>query len=404
MKKRQHYFYFLLVIFLITNCTQLLEIDNITLEENIVVKAILTNEVKNHTVVLSNTIQIDATERNPLENATVFITDDTGTIYNFQENENGEYISITQFAAEPSKSYTLHMETPQGIKYKSSSEQLPTTSEIDHLDFDVESDDNNQQVVVVKVNSILTNQNANYYRYTYDETYKVRAIHWSPRRIKLLSENPYSFTIEDKDPDIDGVGFCYGNQKIKKIMVTETKTLAEDRVAAFPIRTIPLDSYIIGLRYSIKVDQYVLNKNTYDYYELLSTFSDPDQIFSQVQLGNIPSNISAETNTSNTKVSGFFEVSSVYSKRFYINRKDITTTDFTNYVTTSACLDRPNPLIEDQFGRSPLLNLLENGYIHFTNNPSNDPLDSNQPYILIGKSCGDCTRVGQPVAPSFWID
>ena len=78
MKKHQNYFYFLIFILLIISCTQPIEIDNVTFEENIVVKAILTNEIKNHSITLSKTVQIDATENNPLENATVFITDDSG--------------------------------------------------------------------------------------------------------------------------------------------------------------------------------------------------------------------------------------------------------------------------------------------------------------------------------------
>ncbi|WP_299627958.1 DUF4249 domain-containing protein [uncultured Tenacibaculum sp.] len=403
MKKHQNYFYFLIFILLIISCTQPIEIDNVTFEENIVVKAILTNEIKNHSITLSKTVQIDATENNPLENATVFITDDSGISYNFEESEPGEYISITQFAAIASKKYTLHIETAQGTKYLSTPEELPSSSEIDNLDFDIELNDNGEEVVVFKVNSILNNNNANYYRYTYDETYKLKAIYWSPKKIRVISENPFLFTTTIKDPNVDGVGFCYGNQKTKKIMITETKTLSEDRVIAFPIRTIPLDSYIIGIRYSIEINQYVLNKNAYDYYELLSKFSDPDEIFSQVQLGNIPSNIRAEVNPSNNKVSGFFEVSTVYTERFYVNREDITDTNFTNYVTSSSCLDQPNPLVEDRFGRSPLLDLLNNGYIFYIDSPTN-PLDVTRPYVLIGKSCGDCSFFGQPVAPSFWID
>ncbi|WP_299682041.1 DUF4249 domain-containing protein [uncultured Tenacibaculum sp.] len=401
---KKHFIYFLIIIQVVTSCIQPLEIDDITFEENIVVKAILTNELKNHDILLSKTIHIDSTGTNPVENATVYITDDTGITYNFRENMSGTYTSNVQFAAEPLKNYTLHIETSSGLKYSSTAEQLPPISEIDKLDFDIELNDDGRESLVIKANSILNSGDGGYYRYSYDETYKVKATYWSPKTIKIVSTNPYNFSLVDKDPNIYGVGFCYGNEKAKKIMVTETKTLGEDRVLAFPLRTIVLDSYIIGIRYSILVNQYVLNKNTYDYYELLSKFSDPDNIFSQVQLGNIPSNITSETNPSENKVSGFFEVSSVYTERFYMNREDITDTSFINYVRTSSCQETVNPALEDQFGGSPLFNFLNgNGYIFFMEDPNN-PQSTTRPYFLIGRTCGDCTSVGPPIAPSFWVD
>ncbi len=404
MKKQYIYFYFLLFIALFYHCTQPLVVENITFEEHIVVKARLTNEMKQHSIVLSKTIPLDSTDVAPLKNAKVSISDDNGIIYDFIETENGRYSSNIAFLAEPEKLYTLHIETSDGRKYNSTAEQLPALAALENLNFDIESNDSGNQELVIKVNSTLnTTTNGGYYRYTYDETYKVKAVYWSPRELKLISENPYRFAKVDKDPNIHGIGFCYGNQKATSIMVTETQSLSEDRVVAFPIRTIPLDNYIIGIRYSILVQQYVLNKRTYDYYELLSKFSDPDNIFSQVQLGNVPSNITSESNPSNNKVSGFFEVSSVSSERYYINREDITNTDYVNYIDPSSCQDRPNPFIEDLAGNSPLLNLLENGYIFFSDVAVN-PIPSTHPYLLIGKACGDCTNIGPPLAPSFWTE
>ncbi len=210
---------------------------------------------------------------------------------------------------------------------------------------------------------------------------------------------PYEFKLVQKDPNEHGIGFCYGNQKSKKVLITETKSLSEDRVRGFPVRAIPLDSYVIGMRYSLLLKQYVINKKTYDYYELLGKFSDSNNIFSQVQLGNIPSNIKSEINPIKNKVDGFFEVSSVTTKRFFINREDITTPHYTNYVTRAFCNDRPIPVPVDQYGNSPLLKLLEDGYIFFDIPPS-----SSFPYILIGKECGDCSRFGKPIAPDFWVD
>ncbi len=394
---------FLLFIFLLLtkSCIEPFEIDNNTFTENIVVKAILTNEIKSHSVKLFQTIPIDSTKTIPVKKAIVTIIDDAGVTYNFQETENGIYTSTSPFAAQPLKSYTLNIETIGGMKYNSTPEKLPLSSEIKDLSFNVELNDLDILELVIKANSALSGNEGQYYRYEYDETYKIKIPFWTTRKIIIESAKPpYEFKLIQKDPNEDGVGFCYGNQKSKKFLITETKSLSEDRVIGFPIRTIPLDSYVVGVRYSILLKQYVINKKTHDYYELLSKFSDPDNVFSQVQLGNIPSNIKSETNPIENKVDGFFEVSSVNTKRFFINREDITETNYTNYVTRAFCNDRPTPIIVDQDGNSPLLKLLESGYIFF----DLPPVSTSFPYILIGKECGDCSRHGNPVAPDFWVD
>ncbi len=404
MKKYILFFFLFLLILITKSCIEPFEIDTIAFKENIVVKAILTDEVKNHSVKLFQTIPIDSTKTIPVKNARISIIDDAGNTYNFQETEDGIYTSTFQFAAQPLKSYTLNIETIEGIRYKSTPEKLPLKSEIDDLNFSIELNNADIPELVIKANSILSNNEGQFYRYEYDETFKIKARYWSPRKIIMVSDNPFRFETVLKDPNIYGKGFCYGNQKSKTILITETKSLSEDRVSNFPIRFIPLDSYIIGVRYSLLLKQYVINKKTYDYYELLHKFSDSNNIFSQVQLGNIPSNIKLETNIIEHKIDGFFEVSSVTTKRFFINREDITETSFTNYVKPSVCNnDQPNPFIVNEFGESPLLEHLENGYIYF--NPVNiNPPPSTHPYLLIGKECGDCSRHGNPIAPDFWID
>lgn len=396
-------FVFILLTCFVT-CVEPYEIDNITFQENLVVKAILTDEVKHHSIELSQTIPLDSINVDPINNASIYVTDDTGIVYDFQEIEAGIYNSVSAFAAQQTKSYILHIEK-NGIKYTSTPEELPSVSEIENVNFNIESNDLGDMELVIKTDSQGTNNEGNYYRYEYDETFKIAPPIWSQVKISVISDvYPYEFEVVQKEEAVDGLGFCYRDQISNSILITETKTLSEDRVSNFLIKSIPLNSYLIGLRYSILLKQYVINNNTYNYYSTLSNLSDPNSIFTQVQLGNIPSNIKAEENNSNNQVIGFFEVSSVSTKRSFISREEITEDNtYNNYNDLAYCESRPLPEITDQNGDSPLLRLLNNGFIFLAFSPEGPP-EPNRPYVLIEKNCGSCSELGSVNPPDFWIE
>ncbi|CAM1344642.1 DUF4249 domain-containing protein [Tenacibaculum amylolyticum] len=407
MAKFKKYTYLILLLIIASSCIETFEFKTASFDANLVVRAIITNELKQHTVELSRTIPIDSTKLDPERNAIVSITNDAGEMYNFQETQDGIYTSNVDFAILPNIAYTLNIETQDGNTYNSTPETLPKTSTIQDLEVSVQENDIDQiKEVVIKANSNTSGNEGQYYRYAYEETFKVKTAVWSPKKLVILSNTPpYSFELVDKDPNIDGIGFCYGTLNSKNILLTETLTLAQDQIIGFPIRKIPIDNYIVGIRYSILVKQYVINQNTYDFYTLLNTFSNPDNIFSQTQVGNIPSNISSTTNPTEDKVIGFFEVSSIATERIFFNRNEIadTFTGFNNYVSLADCTERPNPFITGPFGNSPLLDLLLNGWI-YQSPPDTPIIPPERPYALTVKPCGDCTHIGAPIPPSFWVE
>ncbi|SNR15388.1 DUF4249 domain-containing protein [Tenacibaculum jejuense] len=390
-------------LLMIGSCIEPIELNNDqSFKSNIVVRAIITNEFKKHTVKISKTVPINATEANPEKNATVNIIDNNGTTYNFVETSDGIYTSTMEFAAVTDKEYTLKIKTENGNSYTSTPEKLPLVAEIDEIKISVEDNTTeNIQEAVVRVNSKQTNDSGKYYRYEFDETYKIQALFWVNETISIRSNtSPYEFELVRKDPDIFGDGTCYGNEKSKEILITETASLNEDQVLGFAIQKIPIKHFKIGRRYSILVKQYVVNQNTYNFYENLKKFSDSNNIFFETQVGNIPNNISSETNPDDITV-GFFEVSSVSSKRVFFNRSEFTNIDFEDYTSLLVCEGTRQPRVEDSSGNSPLLKSLEGGWI-FLKEPA-DPSPSN-PYILIRKFCGDCSHLGQPTVPSFWVE
>ncbi|MEZ0131763.1 DUF4249 family protein, partial [Flavobacterium sp. LBUM151] len=93
--------------------------------------------------------------------------------------------------------------------------------------------------------------------------------------------------------------------------------LSEDRIN-LPIRFIDIKDPIIGERYSIIVRQYVQNLESYTFYKILKSLSTSTSLFSQVQPGFNYGNLKS-ANDPNEKIVGYFEVSSVSSKRIFFN-------------------------------------------------------------------------------------
>ena len=65
--------------------------------------------------------------------AEVEIRVNNGTVYRFEETEEGTYESVTSFRAVPNASYQLFVSTSNGEEYSSAPMQLPETSTIDNV-------------------------------------------------------------------------------------------------------------------------------------------------------------------------------------------------------------------------------------------------------------------------------
>jgi len=123
----------------------------------------------------------------------------------------------------------------------------------------------------------------------------------------------------------------------------------------------------------------------------------------QSQPGFFSSNIEATTENGE-KVLGFFEVTTVSSKRFFFNYRDFYETGRPEYITkceTLAPLNRLSTPMEEP--PVPLILALESEkWLYFKDNENAD--ENNGPFLLTSKDCGDCTAFGTTVKPSFWED
>lgn len=382
----------LLLIFSIVSCTEPYALQSNTYESALVVEAVLTNEAKQHEVKLTRTYRLEENDNEVETGAVVKIYGDDGSVQDFEEID-GIYKSINIFQAIAGVKYKLTVETSNGNNYVSNLETLTTTTPLDEVTATAVTN-NGERGVEIAVNSYDPLNTSKYYRYTYEETYKVIVPRWSPNKLTFTNDNEIIISLRD-DPQ---TRTCYTTNKSNNIILISTIEMTEDRVTNFPVKFIPQNNYSIANRYSILVKQYVESFNSYNFYRILKSFSNSGNVLSQIQPGFIYGNIQC-TNNPNEKVIGIFNVASVSSKRIFFNYEEIFPGElFPDYLDTCDIKEFDSSC----FGPS----CSANGFYSLKSNYMSGKLvyyaSEGVIFKMVKPICGDCTTFSSNIIPAFW--
>jgi hypothetical protein len=396
---------FFIVIIMFFGCTEPYLLQTSNFEEALVIEATITNELKTQQIKLSKTYRLEENGPEFIENANVSVEDDLGNVYTFIEGDE-VYESENPFQAIAGRKYKLSIIT-DGKTYTSTQEVLPAVNPIQS----VEAHDINlagERGAEIKIKAFDPTNSSKYYRYEFEETYKVIAPKWRPYTVTI---DPILHANGTKDliftPRTYEAQTCYSSFKSNELLLHSTSNLSEDRVD-FMVRFIPVTSPIIKHRYSILVRQFVQNLASHTYYKTLKSISTSGSILSQNQPGFFSGNITCESNP-NEKVIGFFDVSSVSSQRIFFNFNDVfpgATEPGYFYDCYDNCIEE-DPFICDgaynfcfEYGPDSTCEgvqaeiSLNNGYELFSYGPN--------PLQLIPPPCGDCTTFSSNIVPPFW--
>ncbi|QLC66421.1 DUF4249 domain-containing protein [Flavobacterium sp. LPB0248] len=396
-----------LLVLVASSCTEQYVFQNNDFESALVVEGTITNELKNQTIRLSQVYQLEETGPKLEKGAHVFISDDQGNEYQFEEKDT-IYSSITPFKAEPGRKYQLKIRTSVGKNYTSDEQVLTTETKIDNVTATVENV-NGQRGVQINVNSFDPANSSKYYRYEYTETYKIIAPMWDNREAIIVDipadpGNPIEGTPPSPASEVIVVRprnketkTCFSTKKSNEIILNNTNSLSEDRVH-FPVRFISNQNYIITNRYTIFVKQYVQNLAAYTYYRTLKELSSSGSILSPKQPGFFNGNMRSVENPTE-KVIGFFEVSAVSSERIFFNYADL----FPNeplppyYETDCNIRDFLDCIGDPPCAAIQLRSILKSReLVHFSSSSSS--------YALVKPACGDCTSFSSNIVPPFWVE
>lgn len=385
----------LLVLALLCACTDPYALQTNNFESALVIEATITNELKPQKIKITRTYVLE--ENSPVEepDATVTVTDSDGNTYNF-DAVGGQYVSTVPFAAAPGKTYRLGIVTREGKTYVSDAETLTTVNPMNDIVASVATK-NGQRGVQINAQSFDPANSSKYYRYEYEETYKIIAPNWATFKAILGPPEPpevhESIVLVPQDASTQ---VCYATQLSNTFILSSSTDKAEDR-EDFTVRFIPDNDAVIQHRYSILVRQYIQSLAAYQFYKTLNEISGSGSVFSPTQPGFFYGNLRCVDNP-DEKVVGFFDVASVSSKRIFFNYVDLFPGEplppyFIDCAPThfNYCFDPMNPECN---GAMLILSVRYNSLLYFSG--------STPTFDFVPPPCADCTKIGSNEIPSFW--
>jgi len=356
--------------------------------------------------------------------ANVEIRAGNGTVYVFEEADEGTYESLTPFAAMPNVSYQLFVSTSNGEAYESDAMLLPQTSTIENMYAERMVSDSGLDGVGIFVDSTFPTDGDKLLRYAYEETYKIIAPYWTPFDFEIIRDQTEVIyddlgNIEEiLYPDVQLVPrareeqVCFRTDLSTGEVLLNGNRLGGNRAERTMVRFIGVDNPIISHRYSILVKQRGVSRQAFDFYEKLVAFSQSESLFSQVQPGSLEGNV--YSTSGNVPVVGFFDVSTEVSQRLYFNFDDLFPDQpLPPYFGTVNCENPVAPILgnPERDGPpppnggcpQPLIERINLGLVEYYQD--NGDLDiCGGPYLVVPTICGDCNVVGSNVKPDFWID
>ncbi|GGG46286.1 hypothetical protein GCM10011414_14900 [Croceivirga lutea] len=402
----------MIIMTMCQSCVEEIQPVKFTAEEPyLVVDARISDRPVQQKVLLSRTFQFN--EEPVFETkAQVYITGSNGARFNFIEQEQGSYYSETELNLIETESYQLHIVLSNGESFVSNPEFLPQKVEIENINPVRELNNFDEEGVSIYVSSISQPGSPSFFRYEYEESYKIIAPKWDPFEFEVIRYEPCfpnPFVVGLKTREIEQ-RICYSSNLSTDLILASTADQTENEINK-NIRFIKRDNYIISHRYSILVHQYAQSLEAYTFYAQLEDFSSSELLFSQVQPGFIAGNISSTMNSSDEAI-GFFEISSYSSKRIFFNYEDLFPgEDLPPYPINCENLGTPllwpegyhcaAPGVCDGNCESPLIEQILAGLLVFAGEREND---FRIPYYTLPRACGDCTQLGSNIKPEYWVE
>ena len=351
-------------------------IPGVSEDQNIlVVEGLITDQPGHNTIKLTTSMPLGLPSQiKPLPGCFVTVTDDLGNVFSLNETDAGIYNPDPSFHGVVGRSYTLHIKTDPAYSnrsYQSLPVLMKPVPPIDSIYYDklvlsrsALDDHPTGEGCQIYLDTHDPENNCKYYRWEYTETWEIQLPYIVPNNI------------------------CWVSNNSDHINIKNTASLTEDRIDRFPINLVTDLTDRLKIRYSILVNQYSIDYAEFSYWDKLQKTVEQVGSLYDITPASIPSNISCIEKPSEA-VLGYFSVSSVKSKRIFIN---------------------------DQFRGMPnLYSDCENAVIGIDNVPSNLTLGATAWVILVHleppppyrvvtffKGCADCTVRGTNIKPDFW--
>jgi len=259
------------------------------------------------TISLTRTFGLDrnTTVRGEL-NAQVSVEGKDNTTRSMTSIGNGRYTS-NNLNLIINNEYRLRIKTTDGKEFLSDYVKAKKTPVIDSIGWEKE-----QEGLRIYANTKDVTNATRYYRWDFDETWEIHS-HFPSSYIY----EPTTGRIRDRKFPQEDVSVCWKYGTSSTIVLANSTRLADDIIYKAPVHFIENGSEKLAVRYSILLRQYALDREAYNFYELMKkNTEDIGNIFSP-QPSEIRGNIKCLTD-SKEYVLGFVTASTVESRRQFI--------------------------------------------------------------------------------------
>lgn len=376
----------LLVVLLINvRCTEIIELDSNSDSRAVVIEGLITNELKNQSIHVSYTTELDTVGVQPATGFSVKIECiDDNTTFLFNEDTPGVYKSIIPFAGEVGKTYQLEVTDVDDIRFYSDLETMPSPSKIDSIQGKfIKNDSDELGVSISTYSSSISSNSSRYYLWKWNETFEIVTPYLSR----------YRWTGEEAVLRDTGVSRCWKTESSNLILTKSAESLTENKIDDFQVRFVATEERALRTRYSLNLFQYSISKKTFDYWNALGSFVNENESLVNIQLGNLEGNISSDSERISL---GYFTVASVDSLRKFFDPSQFQPDGFVKPDYPIACIVEVVPP-RDLF---PFMNADQNSEKYVIH----EGPDYSGGWALVLQPCGDCRAFGTNLKPDFWIE
>lgn len=394
--------YVVFILFFVCSCLEPYDINIENSENLLVVDGLITDEIKNHRIVLTRSIT-EIGQTPPMESgALVIIYDNIGNEEVLTEVQPGVYeTDWRQFKAEVGNAYKLFIRTASGDKYESTPCTIQQKSNIKNVHYIAGKDwneDQSEEVDGIKILMDGSAEDVGYIRWLYNEVWKFSVPY--PTQVEYNYENLRWQYISPVNVT------CWKESHSKKIIIhsvnnQEVEEFFNKQVCFVPAKA----SDKLTIKYSILVKQLSISEEEYVFWDRLKTTSEEAGNPFGIQPYSIVGNVQCISNE-REPVLGYFQTASVVSERIYINREEIEQLNLPIMEFNYGCQLNNFYLKDYDFGNALDMyeSLVLNGsfalYDAIYEQGSIEPAG----LMLSSPRCSDCTKTGTNIKPEFWED
>lgn len=318
-----------------------------------------------------------------------------GTTYPMAETANGVYESADNVLSQDNR-YRIHITTFDNREYASEFKSIITSPPIDSISW--KQEDGGVRMFVNGRNDANT---TTFYKWDYEEAWE---FHSAYRSVLVFEQAPPDdsgnvLRLAYYDPDhqgrFDEAKFrCYNNRNSTAINVVSTANLGQN-VLYYPVRFIDRGAIELSVLYSIKVNQYSLSSEGYEFFTRMKKNTEQLGSIFDAQPSEITGNVKCISNPGELVI-GYVEVSTLESKRIFINNDSL---DNWNYDQGCQKYFDPTgyPYPND---RSRFANIIERGLLPTL--PVKTEFGAIITFEVEPLGCVDCRLRGTSVKPDFW--